>query len=140
MDAIGTLDRERAAWRGGERKGRQQLPRGGWRSEEMTEQDERIGEVVRRGQSRLRNFIRRRVADPLDAEDVLQDVFYKLVEANRLLMPIDHVTGWLFRVGQNRITDLWRKKDPVLFSEVEVADEEGEPLRFEDLLPTPDSG
>jgi RNA polymerase sigma factor (sigma-70 family) len=106
----------------------------------MTEQDQRIGEVVRREQSRLRNFIRRRVADPLDAEDVLQDVFYKLVEANRLLMPIDHVTGWLFRVARNRITDLWRKKEPVLFSEVEVADEEGEPLRFEDLLPTPDSG
>jgi len=106
----------------------------------MTEQDQRIEEVVRREQSRLRNFIRRRVADPLDAEDVLQDVFYKLVEANRLLMPIDHVTGWLFRVARNRITDLWRKKEPVLFSEVEVADEEGEPLRFEDLLPTPDSG
>ena len=59
---------------------------------------------------RLRNFIRRRVPDPSDAEDILQDVFYKLVEANRLLMPIDHVTGWLFRVARNRITDLFRKK------------------------------
>jgi RNA polymerase sigma factor (sigma-70 family) len=140
MDAIGTLDRERAAWRGGERKGRQQLPRGGWRSEEMTAQDERIGEVVRREQSRLRNFIRRRVADPLDAEDVLQDVFYKLVEANRLLMPIDQVTGWLFRVARNRITDLWRKKEPLLFSDVEIADEEGDRLEFEDLLPSRDAG
>jgi RNA polymerase sigma factor (sigma-70 family) len=106
----------------------------------MTEQDQRMGEVVRREQSRLRNFIRRRVADPLDAEDVLQDVFYKLVEANRLLMPIDHMTGWLFRVARNRITDLWRKKEPVLFSELEVADEEGERLEFEDFLPSPDAG
>src|SRR3989449_11200291 len=68
------------------------------------EQDRRISEVVKREESRLRNFIRRRVPDPLDAEDILQDVFYKLVEANRLLMPIEHVTGWLFRVARNRIT------------------------------------
>src|SRR5690349_13823529 len=67
------------------------------------EQDQRIAEVVKREQSRLRNFIRRRVADPRDVEDILQDVFYKLVEANRLLMPIDHITGWLFRVARNRI-------------------------------------
>ena len=58
------------------------------------EQDQRISDVVKREQSRLRNFIRRRVPDPLDAEDILQDVFYRLVEANRLLMPIEHVTGW----------------------------------------------
>jgi RNA polymerase sigma factor (sigma-70 family) len=101
----------------------------------MTEQDQRIGEVVQREQSRLRNFIRSRVPDPLDAEDVLQDVFYKLVEANRLLMPIDHVAGWLFRVARNRITDLFRKKRPVNFSELEATDEEGEQLEFEDLLP-----
>jgi RNA polymerase sigma factor (sigma-70 family) len=74
------------------------------------EQDQRISDVVKREQSRLRNFIRRRVPDPLDAEDILQDVFYRLVEANRLLMPIEHVTGWLFRVARNRITDLFRKK------------------------------
>src|SRR5437660_2932213 len=74
------------------------------------EQDEQISDVVTREQSRLRDFIRRRVPDPRDAEDVLQDVFYKLVEANRLLMPIDHVTGWLFRVARNRITDLFRKR------------------------------
>ena len=72
------------------------------------EQDQRISEVVKREQSRLRNFIRRRVPDPRDAEDILQDVFYKLVEANRLLMPIEHVTGWLFTVARNRITDLFR--------------------------------
>src|SRR5215467_5186594 len=104
-----------------------------------TEQDQRIGEVVKREQSRLRNFIRRRVPDPLDAEDVLQDVFYKLVEANRLLMPIDHVTGWLFRVARNRITDLFGKKRPVGFSELAVTDETGERLEFEDLLPAPGS-
>jgi RNA polymerase sigma factor (sigma-70 family) len=104
------------------------------------EQDQRISEVVKREGSRLRNFIRRRVADPRDAEDVLQDVFYRLVEANRLLMPIDHVTGWLFRVARNRITDLFRKKKPELFSDAASEDEEGESLQIEDLLPSPDAG
>src|SRR3972149_9605038 len=79
------------------------------------EQDQRISEVVKREQSRLRNFIRRRVSDPRDAEDILQDVFYELVAANRLLMPIEHVTGWLFRVARNRITDLFRRKKPESF-------------------------
>jgi RNA polymerase sigma factor (sigma-70 family) len=104
------------------------------------EQDQRISDVVKREQSRLRNFIRRRVPDPLDAEDILQDVFYRLVEANRLLMPIEHVTGWLFRVARNRITDLFRKKEPENFSEIELVDEEHELLQFEDLLPSPDAG
>jgi RNA polymerase sigma factor (sigma-70 family) len=108
------------------------------------EQDQRISDVVRREQSRLRNFIRRRVPDPRDAEDILQDVFYELVEANRLLMPIEHVTGWLFRVARNRITDLFRKKKPETFSDTAVAgahdDDEDELLQFEDLLPSPDAG
>ena len=104
------------------------------------EQDQQISEVVRREQSRLRNFIRRRVPDPRDAEDILQDVFYKLVEANRLLMPIDHVTGWLFRVARNRITDLFRKRRPESFSDVAVAEEGDEVQRLEDLLPSPDAG
>src|SRR2546427_5571609 len=103
------------------------------------EQDQRIAEVVRREQSRLRNFIRRRVPDPRDAEGILQDVFYKLVEANRLLMPIEHVTGWLFRVARNRITDLFRKKKPESLSDTAVADEEDELLQWEDLLPSPDA-
>jgi len=105
-------------------------------------QDQRISEVVKREQSRLRNFIRRRVPDPRDAEDVLQDVFYKLVEANRLLMPIEHVTGWLFRVARNRITDLLRKKKPENFSDAAVArnDDGDEMLAFEDMLPSPDAG
>src|SRR3989441_10849261 len=88
------------------------------------EQDQRISDVIKREQSRLRNFIRRRVSDPRDAEDILQDVFYKLVEANRLLMPIDHVTGWLFRVARNRITDLFRKKKTESFSDTAVVDED----------------
>ncbi len=104
------------------------------------EPDQRISEVVKRERSRLHNFIRRRVPDPRDAEDILQDVFYELVEANRLLMPIDHVTGWLFRVARNRITDLFRKKRPESFSEVTVEDEADELLRLEDLLPSPDAG
>ncbi len=104
------------------------------------EPDQRISEVVNREHSRLRNFIRRRVPDPRDAEDILQDVFYELVEANRLLMPIDHVTGWLFRVARNRITDLFRKKKPESFSDSAVADEDDELLQWEDLLPSPDAG
>jgi len=110
----------------------------------VLEQDQRITEVVERERSRLINFIRRRAPDPGDAEDILQDVFYELVEANRLLMPIEHVTGWLFRVARNRITDLFRKKKPVNFSDTAVAggdnNDEGERLRLEDLLPSPDAG
>lgn len=107
------------------------------------EQDQSISEVVAREQSRLRNFIRRRVPDPRDAEDILQDVFYKLVEANRLLMPIEHVTGWLFSVARNRITDLFRKKRPENLSDAAFAspdDDTDELLRLEDLLPSPDAG
>jgi RNA polymerase sigma factor (sigma-70 family) len=104
------------------------------------EQDPRIAEVVTREQSRLRNFIRRRVPDPRDAEDILQDVFYELVEANRRLMPIEHVTGWLFRVARNRITDLFRRKKPERFSDAAVSGQDDEPLQLEDLLPSPDAG
>ena len=104
------------------------------------EQDRRISEVVERERSRLRNFIRRRVPDAGDADDILQDVFYELVEANRLLMPIEHVGGWLFRVARNRITDLLRKKKPELFSDAAGVDDDGERLNFEDLLPSPEAG
>ena len=94
----------------------------------MTREDEaRLAGVMTREGSRLRNFIRRRVADPRDAEDVLQDVFTELVEANQLLMPIEHVSGWLFRVARNRIIDLFRRK-------------KGESLDLDDLLPSPDAG
>ena len=104
------------------------------------EQDQRISEVVKREQSRLRNFIRRRVPDPRDVEDILQDVFYELVEANRLLMPIEHITGWLFRVARNRIIDVFRKKKPESLSDATIAIEDDEPLLLEDLLPSPDAG
>src|SRR5437867_10494809 len=116
------------------------------------EQDQRISEVIKREQARLRNFIRRRVPDPGDAEDILQDVFYKLVEANRLLMPIDHVTGWLFRVARNRITDLFRKSERREETFTNAArstqvnnlryttGEGGHLLQIEDLLPSPDAG
>src|SRR5271167_3610415 len=107
------------------------------------EQDQRITDVVKQEQSRLRNFIRRRVPDSRDAEDILQEVFSELVEANRLLVPIEHVTGWLFRVARNRITDLFRKKRPESLSDArlagnDIADEES--LTLEDLLPSPDAG
>jgi len=106
----------------------------------MTEQDQQISEIVAEERSRLRNFIGRRVPDPRDAEDILQEVFYELVEANRLLMPIEQVTGWLFRVARNRITDLFRKKKPETLSDAAVQDEDGEVLKIEDLLPSPDAG
>jgi RNA polymerase sigma factor (sigma-70 family) len=107
--------------------------------ERMT-QDERISEVVKREQSRLRNFIRWRVPDPRDAEDILQDVFYELVEANRLLVPIEHVTGWLFRVARNRITDLFRKKKPEGLEDGALGEEDEERVRWEDLLPSAEAG
>src|SRR3954466_7089269 len=103
------------------------------------EQDRRINEVVEREQSRLGSFIRRRVPDPRDAEDILQDVFAELVEANRLLMPIDHVTGWLFRVARNRIVDLFRKKRPDALDDRTIVDGDEE-LRLDELLPSPDAG
>jgi len=106
----------------------------------MVEQNRQISGIVAEQGLRLRNFIRRRVPDPRDAEDILQDVFYELVEANRLLMPIDHVAGWLFRVARNRITDLFRKKKPVAFSDATVMDEDGDLVQFEDLLPSPGAG
>src|SRR6516164_8906919 len=95
----------------------------------MTEQDRQISEIVAKERSRLRNFVRRRVPDPADVEDIVQEVFYELVEANRLLMPIEHVTGWLFRVACNRITDLFRKKKPEAFSDRAVEGEDGELLQ-----------
>src|SRR5262245_1089833 len=104
------------------------------------ERDQRISEVVERERSRLRNFIRRRVPDPRDAEDILQEVFYELAEANRLLMPIEHVTAWLFRVARNRIIDLFRKRKTERLSDAPVAGEEDDRLRLEELLPSAEVG
>jgi RNA polymerase sigma factor (sigma-70 family) len=106
----------------------------------MIEQDRRISAVIEEERPRLRNFIRKRVADEADVEDLLQEVFFELVEAYRLLKPIDYVTGWLFRVARNRITDLFRKKKPTTFADLAVEDEEGTMLPIEELLPTAEDG
>jgi len=106
----------------------------------MIEQNSQISEVIAEERARLRNFIRKRVPNEADVEDLLQEVFYELVQANRLLMPIDYVTGWLFSVARNRITDLFRKKRPENFTSAAAMDEDGELLRIEDLLPSPDAG
>lgn len=107
--------------------------------------DRRITDVVGQQRSRLLTFIRRRVSDPLDAEDILQDVWAELVEANRRLMPIEHLTGWLFRVARNRITDLFRRRKTERLSDgVHAVDGDGDDgdewLRLEELLPSRDAG
>src|ERR1700685_884660 len=107
----------------------------------MVDQDQRISEAIERDESRLRNFIRRRVPDREDAEDVLQDVFYELVEAYRLMKPVEQVTAWLFGVARNRITDLFRKKKrEALRTEPVAMAEDREVLQLEEWLPSPDSG
>jgi RNA polymerase sigma factor (sigma-70 family) len=102
--------------------------------------DQPLGELVGRERGRLAAFIRRRVADPLDAEDVLQDVFAAFIDANRRLMPIEHVTAWLYRAARNRIVDLFRKKTPERFDDHAPRDDEGEAQSIDDLLPSPDDG
>ena len=107
----------------------------------MAEQDHQISEAINREQARLRNFIRKRVADPGDAEDILQEVFYELVQAYRIMKPVEQVTAWLFRVARNRITDLFRKRKPELLADApDAVTEDGETLRLEDLLPSRDAG
>ena len=78
----------------------------------IIEQDQLLSQAMEKHEPRLRSFIRRRVADTSDAEDILQDVFYELIEAYRLTKPVEHVTAWLFRVARNRIIDLFRRKKP----------------------------
>lgn len=92
--------------------------------------NDRITEIFRREQGRLRSFVRKRVADEGDVEDILQDVFYALVEANWLTRPVEQAGAWLFRVARNRIVDFFRKKRPVQF------EDEG----IEDLLPSAGAG
>jgi len=104
------------------------------------QQDRQLSETIAVERPRLLHFVRRRVANEADVEDVVQDVFAELVEANRLLMPIAYVTGWLFQVARNRIADLFRKKRPVNFSDAAARNQEGEPVELEDLLPSPDAG
>lgn len=105
----------------------------------MTDQDQQISEAISRDEPRLRNFIRRRVADQGEAEDILQDVFYELVEAYRMMKPVEQVTAWLFRVARNRIIDLFRRKGREGTRAASVSDE-GETLALEELLPSPEAG
>jgi RNA polymerase sigma factor (sigma-70 family) len=108
---------------------------------QMANQDQQISEAIARDQGRLRNFIRKRVLDPGDAEDILQDVFYELVEAYRLMKPVEQVTAWLFRVARNRITDLFRRRQrDAARSARTMFTDEGEELALEELLPSPDAG
>lgn len=106
----------------------------------MAQQDQQISEAIEREKPRLRNFIRKRVADESDAEDVLQEVFYELVEAYRMMKPVEQVTAWLFRVARNRITDLFRSKKRELSSNPAGETVGEEDLLWEDLLPSPDAG
>ena len=107
----------------------------------MAEQDEQLTETIGRERGRLRSFIRRRVPDEADAEDVLQDVFYELIEAYRSMKPIEQVGAWLYRVARNRIIDRFRKKQPEpLSAPVDPGAEDGESLSLEELLPSPDEG
>jgi RNA polymerase sigma factor (sigma-70 family) len=111
------------------------------RSGRMGQQDQRISDAVRREYSGLRAFIRKRVADQSDAEDILQEVFSELVEAYRLMKPVEQVTAWLFRVARNRITDLFRRKTrEARVSEPAKFNDEGEELLLAELLPSPDAG
>jgi RNA polymerase sigma factor (sigma-70 family) len=105
------------------------------------EQNYRIAETIEREQTRLRNFIRQRVLDESDAEDILQEVFYELVQAYRLMKPVEQVGAWLFRVARNRIIDRFRKRRPeAARSNTPDGEEEGELFPWEDLLPSPDAG
>src|ERR1700721_288826 len=106
----------------------------------MAQQDRQISEAIERENPRLLNFIGKRVADQSDAEDILQEVFYELVEAYRMMRPVEQVTAWLFRVARNRITDLFRSKKREASSEPAVNIEDGEELHWEDLLPSPEAG
>ena len=104
------------------------------------EQDRQISETVDQQRSRLRSFISRRVADPSDVEDILQEVFFELVEAYRLMKPVETAGAWLFRVARNRIIDRFRKKKPATMADLNLESEEGELLSIDELLPSPDGG
>src|SRR5471032_2358154 len=102
-----------------------------------TEQD--IAATVLRERSRLGNFIRSRVRDPTDADDILQDVFYEFTQAYHLPEPIEQVSAWLFRVARNRIIDRFRKKKEVSLEDLGGGDED-EDCRLDLMLPSPDGG
>jgi RNA polymerase sigma factor (sigma-70 family) len=104
------------------------------------EQDRQISEAVEQQRSRLRSFISRRVADPSDVEDILQEVFFELVEAYRLMKPVERVGAWLFQVARNRIIDRFRKKKPEPLADLNLESEEGESFSIEEFLPSSNAG
>ncbi len=104
----------------------------------ITEQDQLISMALERDELRLRSFIRKHVADRGEAEDILQDVFYELLEAYRLMKPVEHVTAWLFQVARNRMVDLFRRKKPSSLNNPVASEEDSATL--EDLLPSADDG
>jgi RNA polymerase sigma factor (sigma-70 family) len=105
------------------------------------EQNRRIAETVEREQGHLRNFIRKRVLDESDVEDILQEVFYELVQAYRLMKPLEQVGAWLFRVARNRIIDRFRgRRQEAPRADPAGGTEEAERFPWEDLLPSPDTG
>jgi RNA polymerase sigma factor (sigma-70 family) len=107
----------------------------------MADQDQQISEAIEREQSRLRSFIRKRVIDSEDAEDILQEVFYELVAAYRLMKPIEQVTAWLFRVARNRITDLFRRRQGEAGRRASATvTEDGEEMGLDEWLPSPNAG
>lgn len=114
-----------------------QMPSNDWT---IIEQDQLISQAMARDEPRLRNFIRKHVADTGDAEDILQEVFYELLEAYRLMKPVEHVTAWLFRVARNRMIDLFRKNRPDSLNEPVSSAEDGDALLLEDLLPSAAAG
>src|SRR5437868_14899226 len=103
----------------------------------VSEQDRLLHDAMERDEPRLRSFIRRHVNDSSDVEDILQDVFYELIQAYRMMKPIEHVTGWLFRVARNRIVDLFRGRRTGSLSETIAVEGGGRALLLEDLLPSP---
>ncbi len=104
------------------------------------EQDQWIAQAMERDGSRLRNYIRKHVLDREAAEDILQEVFCELIEAYRLLKPIEQVSAWLFRVAKNRIVDRFRGRKLESLSVAEYGEGDDAPMSLEDLLPSPDSG
>jgi len=108
--------------------------------EQRTDQNRRISEVIERERRRLFHFIRKRVEDEQDAEDILQDVFFELIEAYRLMNPFEQAGAWLFRVARNRIIDRFRKKKAQTVSEVPRNASEEDALTLEELLPSLDAG
>src|SRR5579862_4062618 len=111
-------------------------PAAGWMT---SEQQQQISAEIARASPRLRSFVRRRVGDAADAEDILQDVLAELVESYRLPRPVEQVGAWLYRVARNRIADFFRKKRPQSFTDAAPGDGE-DAVRFEELLPSSDGG